>query len=36
MFELGLAVNNWDFTDEMVDQIRKYFIEDFRKESRSN
>ena len=31
MFELGLAINNWDFTDEMVDQIRKYFIEDFRK-----
>jgi len=36
MFELGLAANNWDFTDEMVGQIRKYFIEDFRKESRSN
>jgi hypothetical protein len=36
MFELGLAANNWDFTDEMVGQIRKYIIEDFRKESRSN
>ena len=35
-FEMKLRLKNLDFTDEMVDQIRKYFIEDFRKESRSN
>jgi len=30
-FEMKLRLKNLDFTDEMVDQIRKYFIEDFRK-----
>ena len=30
-FEMKLRLKNLDFTDEMEDQIRKYFIEDFRK-----
>ena len=31
MFEIGLGTKDLDFSDEMVEQIRKYYIKDFRK-----
>tara|TARA_R110000824_G_scaffold223783_1_gene411492 strand:+ start:1772 stop:2512 length:741 start_codon:yes stop_codon:yes gene_type:complete len=30
-FEIGLGTKDLDFSDEMVEQIRKYYIKDFRK-----